>query len=148
METELAPSVLDLVVASLTQVKMPTHWLSISRSELEALEFLRDLCWLTIIETGFLWRLPFWSTSSLFIFPFGSLQLWILSRLVNAGHCNKMHIDSWIMHQTCENVIQRWSLSLSAMRLPLYSEAMRVKISLSAFKIWVRPRLDAACGGS
>ena len=112
METELAPSVLDLVVASLTQVKVPTHWLSISSSELEALEFLRDLCWLTVIETRFLRWLPSWNTSSLFIFPFGSFQLWVLNWLVNAGHCNEMHIDSWIMHQTCENINPKAGLSL------------------------------------
>jgi hypothetical protein len=111
METELAPSVLDLVVASLTQIKMPTHWFSIGSSELEALEFVWDLCWLTVIEARLLRRLPSWTTASRFIFTFGSLQLRVLNWLVNAGHCNEMHVDSWIMHQPRENVIQRRGLS-------------------------------------
>ena len=112
METELAPSILDLVVASLTQIKMPTHWFTIGSSELEALEFVWDLCWLTVIEARLLLRLPSWTTASRFIFTFGSLQLRVLNCLRNARHCNEMHIDSWIMHQTCENLIQRRSLSL------------------------------------
>ena len=111
METELAPSILDLVVASLTQIKMPTHWFTIGSSELEALEFVWDLCWLTVIEARLLRWLPSWTTSSRFIFTFGSLQLWVLHWLMNAGHCNEMHIDSWIMHQTRENIIQRRGLS-------------------------------------
>ena len=58
METELAPSVLDRVVASLTQIEVPTHWLSIGSSELEAREFVWDLCWLTVIEARLLQWLP------------------------------------------------------------------------------------------
>ena len=109
--SKLATSTFGLIVAPFAQVEVPTHWFAFCRLHFQAFQLIRNLCWLPITLFLFFERLTSWWTCGLSL-TLRTLQLRICSRSLHARHCNQVHIDPGIMHQSGENVVQRGRFSL------------------------------------
>ena len=133
MHAETTPTILHWIVASLLEVSMPTDWFAVCRPRRKSLQFLRHLrC-----RLGRTWSLSLWwgTIRPTIAFPF------VLFRW---GHCtlrlwegNQVHIDTRIMHQPLECLVQRGSWPDNAFSESECSAAKSENISRSAFKICV-----------
>ena len=103
MHAETTPTILHWIVASLLEVSMPTDWFAVCRPRRKSLQFLRHLrC-----RLGRTWSLSLWwgTIRPTIGFPFVlfrwrhcTLRLW---------EGNQVHIDTRIMHQPLECLVQR-----------------------------------------
>ena len=126
MVSKLATSTFRLIIAPLAQIEVPTHWLAFCCLHFQAFQLIRNLCRLTIALSLLLERLTFCWTRGI------GLTLCTLQRRVGTGslharQCNQMHIDPRIMHQSGKISSRGGGFPLSAIKLPVNSDAINEK---------------------